>query len=150
MNSRQSPYNTFIMGESASQPRLGKAIVVYDGECPFCIRSVAWLERLDWVGTLRYINARDDDALRRAGIAVERERLLEQMHVVVPGGNQVFRGFAALRWLAWRLPLLLPLAPLMHWPGFPPLGQQLYLWVARNRFQLLPCHGGLCRLPRSH
>jgi hypothetical protein len=28
-------------------------------------------------------------------------------------------------------------------------GQKIYLWVARNRFRLVPCHGGVCSLPPS-
>jgi hypothetical protein len=69
------------------------------------------------------------------------------MHVLTPDGRRVYHGFAALRWLAWRLPLLWPLAPLLYLPGIPSLGQRLYLWIARNRFRLVPCHGGVCTLP---
>ena len=36
---------------------------------------------------------------------------------------------------------------LLYIPGVPGLGQRLYLWVARNRFRLVPCHGGVCTLP---
>jgi hypothetical protein len=66
------------------------------------------------------------------------------MHVVTPDHRHVYHGFAALRWLAWRLPLLWPVLPLLYLPGVPALGQRLYLWVARNRFRLVPCHGGVC------
>jgi hypothetical protein len=27
------------------------------------------------------------------------------------------------------------------------LGQRLYLWVARHRFHLVPCHDGVCTIP---
>jgi predicted DCC family thiol-disulfide oxidoreductase YuxK len=66
------------------------------------------------------------------------------MHVLSADGRRVYHGFAALRWLAWRLPLLWPVAPLLYVPGVAGLGQRLYLWVARNRFRLVPCHGGVC------
>jgi hypothetical protein len=29
----------------------------------------------------------------------------------------------------------------------PGLGQRVYLWVARNRFHLVPCHDGVCSIP---
>jgi predicted DCC family thiol-disulfide oxidoreductase YuxK len=70
------------------------------------------------------------------------------MHVLAPDGGRLYHGFAALRWLAWRLPPLWPLAPLLYVPGVLTVGQRLYLWVARNRFRLVPCHGGVCTLPR--
>jgi hypothetical protein len=50
--------------------------------------------------------------------------------------------------MAWRLPLLWILAPFLYVPGVPTLGQAAYLWVARNRFRLVPCHGGVCTLKR--
>jgi hypothetical protein len=73
-------------------------------------------------------------------------RLLQEMHLIVPGGGQVHHGFHAFRWMAWRLPVLWLLLPLLYLPGAPALGQRLYLWVARNRFRLVPCHGGVCTL----
>jgi predicted DCC family thiol-disulfide oxidoreductase YuxK len=49
--------------------------------------------------------------------------------------------------MAWRLPLLWAVAPLLYLPGVPWLGQKVYLWVARNRFNLVPCHDGGCAVP---
>lgn len=71
------------------------------------------------------------------------------MHVLTPDGTRLLSGFAALRWLAWRLPLLWPLAPFLYLPGMATLGQRLYLWVARNRLRLVPCHGGVCTVQHS-
>jgi hypothetical protein len=41
------------------------------------------------------------------------------------------------------------LAPLLYVPGVPALGQKLYLWIARHRFRLVPCHGGVCTIQRK-
>jgi predicted DCC family thiol-disulfide oxidoreductase YuxK len=126
---------------------MSKAQVLYDGQCPFCRRSVALLKRLDWLGRLSYIDARDRAHLPAGPPSLDPNRLLQEMHVVTPDGRHVYQGFGALRWLAWRLPLLWPVAPLLYLPGVPALGQRLYLWVARNRFRLVPCHGGVCAGP---
>lgn len=120
-----------------------RALVVYDGQCPFCIKSVGILRRLDWFGRLAFADARRPAGLP-AGLASQPDRLLEEMHVVTPNERHVHRGFRAFRWLAWQLPALWPVAPLLYLPGVPALGQRLYLWVARHRFQLVPCHGGVC------
>jgi predicted DCC family thiol-disulfide oxidoreductase YuxK len=129
-------------------PVSGKqAVVLYDGQCAFCRQSVALLRWLDWLHRLRFADARDLAHLPASEHPLDPTQLLEEMHVLTADGRHVYHGFAALRWLAWRLPLLWPIAPLLYLPGVLPLGQRLYLWVARNRFHLVPCHGGVCTLP---
>ncbi len=118
-----------------------KALVLYDGACPLCRRSVAWLMRLDWLGRLEYADARHPE---KRSVPVPPGRLLEEMHLVTPGGERVYHGFAAFRWIAWRLPPLWPLLPWLYLPGVPRVGQWLYLWIARHRFELIPCHQGAC------
>lgn len=126
-----------------------RATVLYDGQCPLCLKSVGILQRLDWLGRVRYVDARNLAGLPEHARALAPERLLEEMHLLTPGGGRVHHGFAAFRWLAWRLPLLWPVAPFLYVPGVPWLGQKLYLWVARNRFDLVPCHGGVCTLRKN-
>jgi predicted DCC family thiol-disulfide oxidoreductase YuxK len=121
--------------------------VLYDGQCPLCLKSVGILKRLDWFHRLAYVNARDQEHLPRSEAPLDPDRLMQEMHVLTPDGRRLYHGFAALRWMAWRLPLLWPVAPLLYIPGVPWLGQRLYLWIARNRFRLVPCHGGVCTLP---
>jgi hypothetical protein len=89
---------------------------------------------------------RDEVELAGAKIQVSPERLVEEMHLITPHGRKIYHGFWAVRWIAWRLPALWLFAPLLQLPGVPEAGQELYLWVARNRFQLIPCHGGVCTL----
>lgn len=79
---------------------------------------------------------------------LELERLLFEMHVVTPDRAAVYTGFDAFRWIAARLPLLWPIVPLLYVPGVPALGRRIYLWVAKNRFNLVPCHDGQCELPK--
>ncbi len=124
---------------------LGMAVVLYDGECPLCLKSVALLKRLDWLRRLRFENARTANALPALGPA----RLLEQMHLILPDGRRVRVGFEAFRWMAWRLPLLMPIAPGLYLPGVPAIGKRAYRWIARNRFRLVPCSEGECRVPFS-
>lgn len=129
-------------------PQAGeRAVVLYDGQCAFCRKSVDLLRRLDWRGRLRFADARDPAQRPPSERPLDPSRLLQEMHVLTADGRRVYHGFGALRWLAWRLPLLWPVAPLLYLPGVLPLGQRLYLWVARNRFRLVPCHGGVCTLP---
>jgi predicted DCC family thiol-disulfide oxidoreductase YuxK len=124
-----------------------KAIVLYDGQCPFCLKSVSILKRLDWFHTLEYQNARETNQLPSCEVPLEPNRLLEEMHLITPNRKRVYSGFEAFRWIAMRIPLLWSLVPWMYLPGIPKLGQKAYLWVAKNRFKLVPCHDGVCHLP---
>jgi len=126
-----------------------RAVLLYDGQCPLCQRSVRILQKLDWWRRVEYRDARRAEHLPPTDPLLEPARLLEEMHLVPAAGRPIYHGFGAFRWLAWRLPVLWLLAPLLYLPGVPWLGQRLYLWVARNRFKLAPCHEGVCHLPTA-
>ena len=130
-----------------ADPAKGKAVVLYDGLCPFCQRAVRLLKRLDWLRQTHCQDCRDTAHLPPCAEPLEPKKLLEQMHVVTPDRKHALAGYRAVRWMAWRMPLTLPIAPLLYVPGVPWLGNKLYLWVAKNRYDLVPCDDGGCRLP---
>lgn len=126
----------------SSTSTLASPTVLYDGACRFCVKSVGLLRKLDWFGRLRYAD------MRQVTIdlpSIPADEMLDQMHVL-PGNAAPRHGFDAIRWLAWRLPALWPIAPLLCIPGVPQFGQRLYLWIARNRFRFGPCRHGICQL----
>ena len=121
--------------------------VLYDGHCAFCKRSVTLLQRLDWLGKLEYVDARDTSLPLLSEPLVAGAPLLDQMHVLTPRGR-LYGGYHAIRAIAWRLPLTWLVAPFLYLPGVTWLGQKLYVWVARNRFNLVPCEHGACQIKR--
>lgn len=132
---------------SNSSETKNRARILFDGHCALCQKSVGLLRRLDWFKKLKYVDVRDEELLEKENISLDRDRLIEEMHLITPNGEHTYHGFHAFRWLAWRLPLLWIAAPFLYIPGVPTLGQKMYLWIARNRFRLVPCHGGVCTLP---
>ncbi|HWY89002.1 MAG TPA: DUF393 domain-containing protein [Gemmataceae bacterium] len=134
---------------TTTMPTQARAAVFFDGDCAFCRRSIALLQRLDWCRRLVYVNSRDPSNPLLAAPVMAQAPLLEEMHVLTPDGTRLYHGFGALRWLAWRLPPLWLIAPFLYIPGIPALGQRLYLWVARRRFRIVPCHGGVCTIQRK-
>src|SRR4051812_41104923 len=118
----------------STTPSHRRALVLYDGQCPLCRKSVWWLKWLDWRRRLDCRDARDPANVPAVEPPLEPHRLLEEMHLVTPDGKRVYHGFGAFRWMAWRLPFLWAIAPLLYLPGVPTLGQAVYLWIARNRF----------------
>lgn len=124
-----------------------RTLVLFDGSCPFCRASVGWVRALDWLGALEFRSFRIEGAAPLLDPPLDPEKMDAEMHVVAPRGRRVYHGFWAFRHLAWRLPALVPLAPFLHIPGVGWLGQRVYLWIARNRFGLVPCKDGACQLP---
>lgn len=124
--------------------------VIFDGDCPLCRKSVQWLRRLDWRHVLSFVNFRDPNDPIVQAVPTTKERMIEEMHVWPASRTHLYHGFGAFRYMAWRLPLLWPLAPFLYLPGVPWLGQKIYLWIARNRYSLVPCHDGICTIQQKH
>ena len=127
---------------------MSAAIVLYDGICPLCQRSVRILKRLNWLNRLTFQDARDTAHLPVCEEPLVPKRLIEEMHVVTPDRKRAYAGFKAFRWISWRLPLTWLIAPILYLPGVPWIGHKIYLWVARNRFKLVPCKDGVCQIPK--
>lgn len=126
-----------------------RASVLYDGACAFCCKSIELLKKLDWLGKLEYVDVRDQATPILKTRMVVDAPLLEQMHVLTRDGQHLLGGYRAIRWLAWRLPALWLIAPLLYLPGMTYLGQRFYLWIARNRFKIVPCAHGVCEIPHD-
>jgi len=133
----------------AADPAAGRAVVLYDGQCPLCQKSIAVLKPLDWLGRAHFQDARDTEHLPPCDEPLVPKRLLEQMHVVTPDRRHAYAGFRGFRWLAWRIPALLPAAPFLYLPGVLWVGNRVYLMIAKNRFNLVACVDGVCSLPRK-
>ena len=88
-----------------SEPKASsQAVVLYDGQCRFCIGQIANLRRLDFFHRLRFVS------LHEASVALEypdlsHEQLMEQMWLVTPKGDR-YAGAYALRYLTRFLPAL--------------------------------------------
>jgi len=120
--------------------------VLYDGQCRFCRSQIALLRRLDLSGSLHFTSLHDP-AVPDVFPELSRDDLLAQMYVIDTAGRA--RGGAeAVRYLSRKLPLLWPLAVLLHVPGTLPLWQVLYRFVARHRMRIAgSCTDGTCRRP---
>jgi predicted DCC family thiol-disulfide oxidoreductase YuxK len=124
-----------------------KGVVLFDGSCPFCRKSVGIIRKLDWFGRLEYRDATVPENWPATAEPLQMDRLMDEMHLVTPRGA-THAGFFAFRWMSWRLPLTWLVAPLLYVPGVSWLGSKVYLWIARNRYNLVPCHDGQCAVPR--
>jgi predicted DCC family thiol-disulfide oxidoreductase YuxK len=111
-------------------------VVVFDGGCGFCSRTMIVLQRLDLWRRLRFADAnRDWSSLASTYPALDADACLAEMHVVEAGGSAatIAAGFDAFRRLAWVLPLAWPLLPVLYVPGVPMLGRRVYRFIALHR-----------------
>lgn len=120
--------------------------VLYDGKCRFCRSQIALLRKCDLAGCLRFLSLHDPE-VGQLFPEIPPDALLTQMYVVNRSG-QARGGAQAVRYLSRRLPLLWPLAVLLHVPGSLPLWNTLYAFVARHRLKIAgSCTDGTCRIP---
>src|SRR5258707_14354194 len=90
-------------------------IVLYDDHCPLCTFQMKVLSWLDWRNSLALLPLSDPKAAQIAP-QLTREDLLEAIHCVTPDGK-IHRGARALRFVAMRLPLMLPVALVLWVPA---------------------------------
>lgn len=124
-----------------------KAMVLFDGDCAFCQKTVSILKRLDWGKALEFRSCREPENIPPNEANLDAAKMLEEMHLLTPDRKKAYAGFAAFRYMAGRIPLLWAIYPLLYFPGVPQLGNRAYLWIAKNRFNLVPCHNGVCTIP---
>lgn len=114
---------------------VGRAVLVYDGECAMCRASALWLMRLALSrGQLEILPCRSP-ARRARFPQLTDEACLGAMQLVLPDGR-VLAGADAVPELLRRIRGLGWLAAGFALPGMRPLARRVYAWLARNRMRL--------------
>jgi predicted DCC family thiol-disulfide oxidoreductase YuxK len=122
--------------------------VLYDGDCSLCTFQMKVITWLDWFNTVTLIPIADPRAAEIApGIA--REDLLEAIHCVSKSGK-IYRGARCIRFIGMRMPLAIPFALILWFPGIIYLAEIAYRWISRNRHLLsrvFGCKGACAIMP---
>jgi predicted DCC family thiol-disulfide oxidoreductase YuxK len=119
--------------------------LVYDGDCAFCARCVALLQRWGPGAPIVYLPFQDQAALA-ALPPVARSDLEQAMHLFAPDGA-VYAGAAAAPALLRLMPGGAALAAVFAVPGVPVLAAQVYRVIARHRHRL-GCGSASCQRGR--
>ena len=109
-------------------------LVLYDDECPLCTFQMKVLTWLDWLNVAALVPLSSDRA-QEAVPQLDRETLRAAMHVITTRGK-IYRGARCIRFLALRMPLLVPLGLVLWIPGVIWIAEHIYQLVARNRYVL--------------
>lgn len=109
-------------------------IVLYDGECPLCASQMRLLKRLDWFNRIEFFPLSDERA-KRIAPDLRREDLLEAIHCITREGH-IHRGARCLRFVGLRIPLLVPFALFLWFPGVIWIAEKFYMWISSRRYWL--------------
>ncbi len=111
--------------------KTGDMEMIYDGQCGFCVRSMAWLLAFDGLGQIKIRDFRRDPSP-----LVGDAQLEQALYIVLPDGRAL-PGFDAYRHVVLRVPGLWWLVPLFYVPVVSRLfGRPTYRWIAANRSRL--------------
>lgn len=109
-------------------------IVLYDDGCPMCTFQMKMLTWLDWRGVLSMVPLSRGQIIPQAQ-HLTREALIEAIHCITREGT-VHRGARAIRFMSMRLPLAIPVALFLWFPGVIWVAERIYAFVSRNRHLL--------------
>jgi predicted DCC family thiol-disulfide oxidoreductase YuxK len=117
---------------------IAKFAVLFDGQCPLCIRSVTTVDFLDWRGKFVFRDVNDWEQISRDYPGLDQQKSLEEMQVMLPRENRsdALAGFYAFRKIAQHLPLGMIVWPFLFIPGVPFAGTRAYRFTASRRKRL--------------
>jgi predicted DCC family thiol-disulfide oxidoreductase YuxK len=131
-----------------------KPVVVYDGECNFCLAQIDRIHKMDKNSEFEYLARQDPTAETRFPVlrSIDFDK---GMRLITPGnGNDAGHNYAgadALYQIARKLPAVAAIAWLYNVPGINQIAKAAYTWVAKNRSKLsgLSCNSGSCDIHKG-
>ena len=114
-----------------AEPRV---VLLYDGACRFCVRSLNVLKRFDPQGRIELVDATERSSVASRFPQAAGADFDAAMYAVE--GENVYRGFDAFRRAMRVCDGLKWIVPLMSIPPVPQIGRRVYDMVARNRHSL--------------
>ena len=121
------------MGKGTRQKH--RWVFYYDGDCRFCSMVARVLSRIDFFSQITWTPYQ---ALKNPPQGLSWDDLDRTAYLDI-GHGRLREGFYAFRMLTLRLVPLMPLAPIVWFPGANLVGVAAYRWVASNRYRLSGC-----------
>ena len=123
-----------------------RPLLLYDGNCQFCLSSLKQLEIMDLFSSFEYINFHSVPDLHILHPSLTPTMVSSQMYLIEPGGN-LYGGFAAFRRICFSMPMMYPLIFIFYFPGMGVIGPLVYRLIAKNRYLLhwgVVCQNNAC------
>src|SRR6266540_374402 len=121
----------------------GQLVVLFDGLCPLCRRTVRRIRALDWRHRLHFVDGTNGEAREKIAPGLSEAAILIQMYVIDERGAR-YAGFEAALQIARVVPLMWPLWMFGRLPGIRSVGHFAYRTIAANRVRRGRCTDDLC------
>jgi len=121
-----------------------KVVVLWDGDCSFCWKSVVIAKKFDWFNRLVVISSHDKDKYKDEldGWDGDIDKGLWSKGVDT---QESYVGFDGVRRMMWVMPLFWIILPILYIPFVPTIGRAVYGWIARNRYRF-GCNSKGCQV----
>lgn len=127
-----------------------RLIIIYDGHCVLCTRTVARLMTLQTTAVIESIPLQDERTVTLLPEGYNREQLDKEIHVIDMSNGLIIRGADAVVYVMTKLPSLRFVSIMYRIPGMKWLASRIYQWIARHRYELFgktdECDSGHCRI----
>jgi predicted DCC family thiol-disulfide oxidoreductase YuxK len=117
-------------------------IVLFDGGCPMCRRTVRRLHRLDWLSRLDFADGTDATRRERFAPGLTDDQIMREMWVIEP--HRRTGGYDALLRIASVVPVFWPFLIVGSVPGIRQLGRAVYRIIAARRTRSGRCTDQFC------
>lgn len=120
-----------------------RLVILFDGNCKLCRRTVSILLAFDWFKSLQAINAFDRDRFAEIGLGhLDDGELMTDMHAAWrdPSSSEweTAKGYHAYQQIAWRVPVLWLALPFIYLGPVVGIGKKIYRKVADSRACTVP------------
>lgn len=126
------------------EPRTPSGRVLYDGACPRCRASMAFLTAGDPDRAIEPVDLTAVD-VAKVHPSLTKAKCLEAMHLVRSDGKVVSGYDAVMTILGWT-PLFWPFSLVRHVPGVSAVGRRIYMKIADSRPRDAVCNDEVCGL----
>jgi predicted DCC family thiol-disulfide oxidoreductase YuxK len=108
-----------------------KATLIYDGECPVCVKATVWVKERSLPDTFEFLSCHSGELAGRFP-SVDKTACLQAMHLVLADGT-VLAGERAVPEILMRLRRYRWCASLFRLPLAGVLSGAFYRWFAKRR-----------------
>lgn len=119
---------------SGKRVRIQKAVLIYDGQCPVCRKTVAWIKDNMRKDAFEMLPCQEEEVRQRFP-DLTQAACMREMRLILPDGR-VIAGEKALPEVLKRLKRFSPAAAIFDIPGAEAISRSFYRWFADNRYHI--------------
>ncbi|WP_121606025.1 DCC1-like thiol-disulfide oxidoreductase family protein [Virgibacillus sp. Bac332] len=131
----------------SAEQNIKTVIVLYDGWCPFCIKSINKFRKLDWLKRIEFQSFRESSTSLPLGVDISM--LERRMYSIILPTNKLENGINSINRICKNIPFLWFFVPLLSLSSKIGMGQKVYDWIANRRtiFPTGSCNEKTCEIP---